>query len=134
MASEEQQPVTTYHPELQDEIWDGVISIDLYQPIGQKWRAFTQAVIDRSHDSIWASYIQQPPNTSSILDFAGSMNCYFLHLMFNIILNTICNSNTVTEPGDFITTWFIQKFECEMSGFFHGFFWTVSFVFWVIST
>ena len=67
-------PPTTYYPELQDEIWDGLISIDLYQTTGPEWEAFTLAVIERSQDPIWAPYILQTPNTSSIITFSGNLS------------------------------------------------------------
>ena len=68
-------PPTTYYPELQDEIWDGVISIDQYLPTELEWETFTQAVIERSHDAIWTPYISQPSNTSSIEYAAGKLYC-----------------------------------------------------------
>ena len=81
-------PSTNYHPDLEDEIWDGVISIDLYQPTGPEWEAFSQAVINRSQDDIWAPYISQPLNTSSVDHFAGNLyynlsfcvHCLQIHL------------------------------------------------------
>ena len=62
---------TNYYPELEDEIWDGLISIDPYKPTGPEWEAFSQAVIERSQDPVWASYPYRPPNTSSLNVFAG---------------------------------------------------------------
>ena len=77
---------TNFQPELQDVIWDGVLSIELYQPTGPEWEAFTEAVIDRSQDPLWASSLDQSSNTSSIVTFAGNLNCQF-HLISNIIVN-----------------------------------------------
>ena len=62
---------TAYHPKLQDVIWDGVLSIELYQPSGPEWQAFTHAVIDGSQDPVWAPYLHQPPNSSQIATVAG---------------------------------------------------------------
>ena len=64
---------TTFYPELDDEIWDGLISIDPTKPTGPEWTAFSQAVVEKSQDPVWASYPYQPSNTSSLHVFAG--NC-----------------------------------------------------------
>ena len=82
----DKHPSTTYHPELEDEIWDGVISIDLYQPTGPEWEAFSQAVIDELRDPIWEPYISQPSNTSSVDYFAGNLYCKMSLNIFTIIL------------------------------------------------
>ena len=78
----DQPAPATYRPELADEIiWNGMISIDPYQPSGPEWDAFTEEIIEELDDPLWASfpYLPENPSSDDIPHFAGNV------FLFNIL-------------------------------------------------
>ena len=68
------ETVTNYHPELQDEIWNGFLSMDPLKPAGPEWDAFTERVIEEFQDPVWDGYPRLAANatTSDVNVYAGN--------------------------------------------------------------
>ena len=79
---------TNYYPELEDEIWDGLISIDPYKPTVPEWDAFSQTVIERSEDLEWPSYTYQPQTRHHSMSMLVN-SAVNLHIVLKITLDFI---------------------------------------------
>ena len=65
-----------YRPDIGNDIWNGLLSVDAVTPSGAVWDEFAQRVIDEYQDPIWDPYPQLPPNSpiSSVTSFAGHIS------------------------------------------------------------